>query len=63
MVSSDVIPVAEPDPAIPPFPTTSIEFINTIVHYHRGEIARMAGWRDRLEGGARGSGAERGRAC
>lgn len=31
------------------FPTTSIEFINTLVHYHRGEIARMSGWRDRLD--------------
>jgi uncharacterized membrane protein len=49
MVSSDVISVAKPDPATPPFPTTSIEFINTIVHYHRGEIARMSGWRDRLD--------------
>ena len=34
---------------VPPFPTTSMEFINTLVHYHRGEIARMAGWRDRID--------------
>jgi uncharacterized membrane protein len=49
VVSSDIIPEAEPDPAVPPFPTTSVEFINTLVHYYRGEIVRMAGWRDRLD--------------
>jgi len=26
-----------------------MEFINTLAHYHRGEIARMAGWRDRID--------------
>ena len=48
-MSSDIIPEAGPDPAVPPFPTTSVEFINTLVHYYRGEIVRMAGWRDRLD--------------
>jgi uncharacterized membrane protein len=33
----------------PPLPTTTMEFINTLAHYHRGEIARMAGWRDRID--------------
>src|SRR5829696_10429920 len=33
----------------PPLPATSPEFINTIAHYYRGEIARMAGWRDRID--------------
>lgn len=28
---------------------TSGEFVNTMSHYHRAEIARMAGWRDRLD--------------
>ncbi len=38
-------------PAIPApaFPTTSAEFINVMAHYHRAEIARMAGWRDRID--------------
>lgn len=49
MVSSDIISEAGPDPVVPPFPTTSVEFINTLVHYYRGEIVRMAGWRDRLD--------------
>ncbi len=34
---------------IPAFPTTSTEFINVMAHYHRAEIARMAGWRDRID--------------
>jgi uncharacterized membrane protein len=33
----------------PAFPTTSTEFINVMAHYHRAEIARMAGWRDRID--------------
>jgi uncharacterized membrane protein len=33
----------------PVFPTTSTEFINVMAHYHRAEIARMAGWRDRID--------------
>jgi uncharacterized membrane protein len=33
----------------PPFPATSAEFINTLAHFHRAEIARMAGWRDRID--------------
>jgi uncharacterized membrane protein len=35
---------------IPPvFPGTPGEFITVIAHYHRAEIARMAGWRDRID--------------
>jgi uncharacterized membrane protein len=30
-------------------PLSSGEFVTTISHYHRAEIARMAGWRDRLD--------------
>ena len=33
----------------PAFPASSQEFINLIAHYYRGEIARMAGWRDRID--------------
>jgi uncharacterized membrane protein len=40
----------EPErPAMPPFPATSAEFINTLAHFHRAEISRMAGWRDRID--------------
>ncbi|KTD03223.1 DUF2270 domain-containing protein [Fluoribacter gormanii] len=33
----------------PPLPKTSSEFITVLAHYHRAEIARMAGWRDRID--------------
>lgn len=33
----------------PVFPGTPAEFINVLAHYHRAEIARMAGWRDRID--------------
>lgn len=32
-----------------PLPKTSGELITVLAHYHRAEIARMAGWRDRLD--------------
>ena len=35
--------------ATPPLPTTTSEFITALAHYHRAEIARMAGWRDRID--------------
>ena len=38
-----------PGPSFPKAPLTSSEFITTMSHYHRAEIARMAGWRDRLD--------------
>jgi uncharacterized membrane protein len=31
------------------FPATSNEHITVLAHYHRAEIARMAGWRDRID--------------
>nr|WP_284498335.1 DUF2270 domain-containing protein [Legionella maioricensis] len=34
---------------LPPLPTTSSEFITVLAHYHRAEIGRMAGWRDRID--------------
>lgn len=30
-------------------PLSSGEFVTTVSHFHRAEIARMAGWRDRLD--------------
>jgi uncharacterized membrane protein len=33
----------------PPLPVTTAEYINTVAHYYRGEIARMSGWRDRID--------------
>jgi len=38
-----------PEPTWPGFPTTSTEFITQVAHYYRGEIARMGGWRDRID--------------
>src|SRR5262245_30162928 len=39
----------EPSPASLLFPATRSEFITVMAHYHRAEIARMAGWRDRID--------------
>jgi uncharacterized membrane protein len=36
-------------PSWPGFPTTSTEFVTLVAHYYRAEIARMAGWRDRID--------------
>ena len=36
-------------PASPPLPVTTSEFITALAHFHRAEIARMAGWRDRID--------------
>jgi len=33
----------------PPLPATSAEYITLIAHYHRAEMGRMAGWRDRID--------------
>jgi uncharacterized membrane protein len=35
--------------ALPPMPSNSSEYITALAHYHRAEIARMAGWRDRID--------------
>ncbi|MEK6323681.1 MAG: DUF2270 domain-containing protein [Acidobacteriota bacterium] len=42
-------PDAATKPAAPIFPTSSIEFVNALSHYYRGEMARMMSWRDRLD--------------
>ena len=36
-------------PSSPALPATPMETINTMVHYYRGELGRMAGWRDRID--------------
>lgn len=33
----------------PALPSSSMESINLMVHYYRGELGRMAGWRDRID--------------
>jgi uncharacterized membrane protein len=33
----------------PPLPATSAEYITVLAHYHRAEMGRMAGWRDRID--------------
>jgi uncharacterized membrane protein len=42
-------PTPIPGPGLPDATLTSSEFITTMSHFHRAEIARMAGWRDRLD--------------
>ena len=43
------VQVLRPTITAPVFPTSSTEFITVLAHYHRAEIARMAGWRDRID--------------
>jgi uncharacterized membrane protein len=40
---------AEARVARPPLPATTAEFINSLAHFHRAEMGRMAGWRDRID--------------
>lgn len=40
---------SRPPLVAPVFPGTTSEFITVFAHYHRAEIARMAGWRDRID--------------
>jgi uncharacterized membrane protein len=42
-------PEPPPKPAPPIFPTNSVEFVNALSHYYRGEMSRMMSWRDRLD--------------
>jgi uncharacterized membrane protein len=42
-------PALRPSLVTPVFPSTPTEFITILAHYHRAEIARMAGWRDRID--------------
>jgi uncharacterized membrane protein len=47
--SQSVTRELRPQLAAPVFPGNSSEFITLIAHYYRAEIARMAGWRDRID--------------
>ena len=42
-------PEPQPKPGPPVFPTNSVEFVNSLSHYYRGELSRMMSWRDRLD--------------
>src|SRR4029453_6455153 len=52
MISDKDITI-RPEPSLrtrpPIFPAYSVEFVNAISHYYRGEMARMTSWRDRLD--------------
>lgn len=49
MTAQEHAEIAAPSFASPPMPVTSSEYITALAHYHRAEIARMAGWRDRID--------------
>jgi uncharacterized membrane protein len=38
-----------PPSGAPPFPSNNAEYITLLAHYYRGELARMAGWRTRID--------------
>jgi uncharacterized membrane protein len=42
-------PEAENVPAPPVTPSTTMEYVNALSHYYRGEMARMISWRDRID--------------
>lgn len=42
-------PESQAKPGQPIFPTNSVEFVNSLAHYYRGELSRMMSWRDRLD--------------
>ncbi|MBX3566681.1 MAG: DUF2270 domain-containing protein [Rhizobiaceae bacterium] len=52
----DAVPSQPAAPAVteaafssPPQPASSSEYITVLAHFHRAEIGRMAGWRDRID--------------
>jgi uncharacterized membrane protein len=49
LTEKDITIRPEPKPAPPVFPTNSVEFVNSLAHYYRGELSRMMSWRDRLD--------------
>jgi len=48
-MAQTVLSTSSPQPPVAPIPTSSAEYITLLAHYHRAEIARMAGWRDRID--------------
>lgn len=50
MAETAIKPSLELRPAPPrPSPSSAGEYITMLAHFHRAEIARMAGWRDRID--------------
>jgi uncharacterized membrane protein len=50
ITEKDITIRPEPAKIGPPiFPTNSVEFVNSLSHYYRGELSRMMSWRDRLD--------------
>jgi uncharacterized membrane protein len=50
ITEKDITIRTEPAKLGPPiFPTNSVEFVNSLSHYYRGELSRMMSWRDRLD--------------
>lgn len=50
MVDIPNLPNADVAMAAPPiYPKQTVEYINTIAHYYRGEMSRMISWRDRID--------------
>ena len=43
------IPAEAGPPHHPPLPSTSTEAVNALAHFHRAEMGRMSGWRDRID--------------
>src|SRR3954452_22660475 len=43
------VPAEAGRPSQPPLTSTSTEVINALAHFHRAEMGRMTGWRDRLD--------------
>jgi uncharacterized membrane protein len=45
----EIAPIEQAQLVVPIIPRTSSELITFLAHFHRAEIARMAGWRDRID--------------
>jgi uncharacterized membrane protein len=43
------VPGEAGQPSYPPLPSTSVEAINALAHFHRAEMGRMTSWRDRID--------------
>ena len=48
-MSAPPVPLRDDTAAQSRLPSSPGEFTNAMVHYYRGELSRMAGWRDRID--------------
>src|SRR4029453_4844100 len=48
-MAQTVLSTSSPQPSRAPVTTSSAEYITLLAHYHRAEIQRMAGWRERID--------------